>query len=137
MIRFVSSTHRLAMCAVVGSGLVFGAALAEDKSKHSGGDHAAAHQGETSTTGAASGQTLDQAMKKGMEAMQKVPMSGNVDKDFAAMMRAHHQQAVAMAEIELRDGTSPELKSMARKMMTDQKKEIDMLGQWINKQPQQ
>lgn len=78
---------------------------------------------------------MGQAMKSGMDAMQKVPMSGDVDKDFAAMMRVHHQQAVAMAEIELRDGKSPELKSMARKMIKDQKKEIAKLGQWLSQHP--
>lgn len=135
MIKIVSNTCRWALCAALGGALVAAPALAEDKSQHSGGNHHATQQGAANPPSSASGQTLEQAMKSGMDAMQKVPMSGDVDKDFAAMMRAHHQQAVAMAEIELRDGKSAELKAMARKMIKDQKKEIDMLGKWLSKHP--
>ncbi|MFT3856898.1 MAG: DUF305 domain-containing protein [Aquabacterium sp.] len=75
--------------------------------------------------------TVEQAMKDGMQAMQAIPISGDVDKDFAALMKAHHEQAVKMAEVEVRDGRSPELKAMARKMIRDQKREVDMLGKWL------
>ncbi|MGE5453401.1 MAG: DUF305 domain-containing protein [Acidobacteriota bacterium] len=75
--------------------------------------------------------SVEQAMKDGMQAMQSIPVSGDVDKDFAALMKAHHEQAVKMAEVELRDGRSPELKAMARKMIHDQQHEIDMLGKWL------
>lgn len=133
MTKIASNTVRLTLCALASGFLIVGPAWSEDKGAHMGGDHSATHQGSQNTSG--SGQSMDQAMKSGMDAMQKVPMSGDVDKDFAAMMRVHHQQAVAMAEIELRDGKSPELKSMARKMIKDQKKEIDKLGQWLSQHP--
>lgn len=137
MTKIALNTARLTLCALASGFLVVGPAWTEDKGAHMGGNHPATHQGSQNTSGSqsGSGQSLDQAMKSGMDAMQKVPMSGDVDKDFAAMMRAHHQQAVAMAEIELRDGKSTELKSMASKMIKDQKKEIDKLGQWLSQHP--
>ena len=36
---------------------------------------------------------MKHSMTMGMENMQKMTMSGNVDKDFAMMMKIHHQGA--------------------------------------------
>ena len=66
--------------------------------------------------------------------MQKMPMSGDVDKDFAMMMKMHHQQAVTMAEMELAHGKSDAMKDMARKIIAAQKKEIASFDQWLAKQ---
>lgn len=60
--------------------------------------------------------------------------SGDTDKDFATMMRMHHQQAVDMAKAELQHGKSPELKALAQKIVKDQQKEIAELDQWLAKQ---
>lgn len=76
---------------------------------------------------------MHQSMKSGMEKMQSMQPTGNVDKDFAMMMRVHHQQAVEMAQAELRDGTSPELQAMAKKIVKDQQKEIVQLDRWLAK----
>ena len=40
---------------------------------------------------------MKEAMMTGMDSMQKMPMSGDTDKDFAMMMKMHHQQALNMA----------------------------------------
>lgn len=53
-----------------------------------------------------------------------MPMTGNVEKDFASMMIMHHQQAIDMADVLLKSGTDPKLKAMAAKMKADQTKEI-------------
>ena len=37
-------------------------------------------------------------MSMGMDGMQEMPMSGDTDKDFAMMMKVHHQQAVNTSE---------------------------------------
>ena len=66
-------------------------------------------------------------MHTAMMGMQGMKMTGNVDKDFAAMMVVHHRQAIRMAEIEMAHGTSPELKAMAAKMSKDQAAEIKKL----------
>ena len=66
-------------------------------------------------------------MHTAMMGMKGMKMTGNVDKDFAAMMAEHHRQAIRMAEIEMAHGTSPELKAMAAKMSKDQAAEIKKL----------
>ena len=56
-----------------------------------------------------------------------MPMTGNVDRDFAAMMIMHHQQALKMADVEIAHGNNAELKAMAVKMRADQAAEIKKL----------
>ena len=84
--------------------------------------------------GAAGSHDMKASMMMGMEGMQKMSMSGNTDKDFAMMMKLHHQQAVNMAEMELASGKSPEMKAMAKQIIAAQKKEIVQLDQWPAKQ---
>lgn len=76
---------------------------------------------------------MKQSMKAGMDDMQKMQMSGDTDKDFAMMMKMHHQQALDMAEMELAHGKSTELKAMAKKIISGQKKEITQFDQWLAK----
>jgi uncharacterized protein (DUF305 family) len=69
--------------------------------------------------GAASGA----AMKEMMNAMAIRP-SGDVDRDFVAMMIPHHQGAIAMAESELRYGKNEQLRRMAQEIVVTQQQEI-------------
>ena len=75
--------------------------------------------------------TMHRQMMSGMQMMQSMKPTGDTDKDFASMMRAHHQQAVGMAKVQLEHGKSAELKAMARKMIEDQQKEIAQLDKWL------
>ncbi len=84
--------------------------------------------------GSAGSNDMMAAMSKGMDGMQKMPMSGDTDKDFAMLMKLHHQQAVNMSEMQLAKGKSPEMKAMAKKIITAQKKEIAQLDGWLAKQ---
>ena len=77
---------------------------------------------------------MKQSMKSGMDNMQQMQMSGDTDKDFAMMMKMHHQQALDMAEMQLAHGKSPELKAMASKIILGQKKEIAQFDRWLAKQ---
>jgi uncharacterized protein (DUF305 family) len=52
------------------------------------------------------------------------------DVAFVRMMIEHHQGAVEMAETELRDGADAEAKWLARKIIADQRKEIEMMTKW-------
>lgn len=79
-------------------------------------------------------QELHQTMMDGMQRMQSMQPSGNVDKDFAEMMVMHHQSAMQMAKEQIEHGKSPEMKAMARKMMESQQKEAAQLEQWLSKQ---
>jgi hypothetical protein len=50
--------------------------------------------------------------------------SGDVDRDFVAMMTPHHQGAIAMAQAELRYGHSEPLRRMAQEIIVTQQQEI-------------
>lgn len=78
--------------------------------------------------------SLMHSMKDGMKKVDAMKTSGNVDKDFAMMMKMHHQQALDMAQIELTEGKSPEMKEMAKKIISAQKKEIAEFDTWLSKQ---
>ena len=84
--------------------------------------------------GATGAHDMKGSMMMGMEEMQKMPMSGNTDKDFAMMMKIHHQQALNMAEMQLKTGKSPEMKAMAKQIIVAQKKEIAQFDKWLAKQ---
>lgn len=76
---------------------------------------------------------MKQSMMSGMASMQKMPMSGDTDKDFALMMKIHHQGALDMAQVELDQGKSPEMKAMAKSIVAAQKKEIAQFDRWLTK----
>ena len=63
------------------------------------------------------------AMSKMMVDMGIAP-SGNIDRDFVAMMVPHHQGAIDMARAELRYGHSERLKRMAQEIVVTQQQEI-------------
>ena len=84
--------------------------------------------------GSAGSHDMKSSMMKGIDGMQKMTMSGDTDKDFAMMMKMHHQQAVEMAEMQLANGKSPEMKTMAKQIIKDQKKEIAQFDKWLAKQ---
>ena len=82
-------------------------------------------------------QDKNMAFKKSMDGMQQkmssMSMTGNTDYDFAMMMREHHQGAIDMAEIELKQGKDPQLQKMASKIIAAQKKEIAEFNTWLKK----
>ena len=84
-----------------------------------GMDHS--KMGESSTAGDS---PLMASMNEMMGKMSVMKMKGNTDHDFAHMMLEHHKGAVAMADIELRDGKDATMKQMATKIKADQQKEI-------------
>lgn len=61
----------------------------------------------------------------------KMGASGDIDYDFATMMREHHQGAIVMAEQELKRGKDPQMKQMARDIIAAQKEEIAKFDEWI------
>lgn len=67
-------------------------------------------------------------MDKNMAAM---PSQGDADRDFAAMMKMHHQAAVDMINAQLREGTEPTMKFKAYRMKSDQQKEIAQLDTFL------
>jgi uncharacterized protein (DUF305 family) len=59
-----------------------------------------------------------------MIAGMTITWSGDVDRDFAAMMIPHHQGAIDMAEAELRYGKNEQLRRIAQEIIVDQQQEI-------------
>lgn len=71
-------------------------------------------------------------MKDMSEKMSSMKMSGNPDVDFAMMMRIHHEGAIRMAEVELRDGKEASMKKMAKDIISAQRKEIAQIDKFIS-----
>ena len=69
-------------------------------------------------------------MMKNMESMK---MSGDTDRDFAAMMKVHHQGAIDMAQMELKNGKDAKMRAMAKRIIEAQQKEIREFDQWLAK----
>ena len=65
----------------------------------------------------------DKAMGKMMRDMSVKP-TGDVDRDFTAMMIPHHQGAIDMAEAELRWGHNEQLRRIAQEIIVEQQQEI-------------
>ena len=63
------------------------------------------------------------AMLKMMNDMEIKP-TGDVDRDFVAMMSPHHQGAIDMAISELRYGKNERLRRIAQEIIVDQMQEI-------------
>ena len=79
---------------------------------------------------------MHKSMMKGMKEMESMKSSGSIDNDFAMMMKMHHQSALDMANVELQQGKDPKLRSMAKGIITSQKKEIKEFDQWLGKHRQ-
>ena len=78
----------------------------------------------TDTTAMAAGQSMMLIMQRNMDQMKSMQSTGDPDKDFASMMKAHHTGAIEMARAEVAQGTDTQLKQMAQKMIEEQQKEI-------------
>jgi hypothetical protein len=65
----------------------------------------------------------EKVMTKMMDDMAVKP-SGDIDRDFAAMMIPHHQGAIDMAQAELRYGQNEQLRRIAQEIIVDQLQEI-------------
>lgn len=63
------------------------------------------------------------AMQRMMAGMRAEP-SGDVDKDFVAMMIPHHQGAIDMSVAYLRYGNNERLRRLAQEIIVDQQQEI-------------
>lgn len=74
---------------------------------------------------------IHQTMMKGMKDMEKMSSSGDVDRDFAMLMKMHHQSGIDMAIAHLRHGNDARMRDMAEKTIKEQRKEVKELDQWL------
>ena len=73
------------------------------------------------------------AMTKMMSAMEAKP-TGDIDRDFVAMMAPHHQGAIDMAVLELRYGKNEQLRRIAQEIIVSQTQEIAAMKLAIGEQ---
>lgn len=71
-------------------------------------------------------------MQEMMDEMHSKTFSGNNDEDYAEMMSDHHDAAVEMSEILIRNGKDEELKNFAGNVIKTQEKEIKMMDRFDN-----
>ena len=76
------------------------------------------------------------AMEKMMADMNVKP-TGDVDRDFVAMMIPHHQGAIAMAQTMLRYGHNEQLRRLAQEIIVTQQQEIATMRLAIGEPPNQ
>src|SRR5579862_4898695 len=74
------------------------------------------------------------AMEKMMADMNVKP-TGDVDRDFVAMMIPHHQGAIAMAQAMLRYGHNEQLRRLAQEIIVTQQQEIATMRLAIGEPP--
>lgn len=79
------------------------------------------------------GMDMKAMMKDMSDKMSAMQTTGNPDIDFALMMRAHHQGAIDMAQAELKSGKDPQMRRMARGIISAQKKEIAQIDKFLAK----
>ncbi|NDL65237.1 DUF305 domain-containing protein [Acerihabitans arboris] len=121
---FLTSARRPAAAAL--AGLLMAAA------SHAHGDHhpvpAAGAEPSRTAEEAPFLRENDAAMTQMMNDMALSP-SGDVDRDFVAMMIPHHQGAIAMAQAELRHGHNERLLRLAQEIIVTRQQEITAMRQ--------
>ena len=76
---------------------------------------------------------MHKSMMSGMKGMESTKMTGDTDRDFATMMKLHHQGAIDMAQMELKNGKDAKMQAIAKRIIKAQQKEIKEFDQWLAK----
>jgi uncharacterized protein (DUF305 family) len=90
---------------------------------------AAGHAGHAKT-GPTPGDRAFAASEAEMHRKMTAASGQTVDQAYVAKMIAHHQGAVAMAEVALRDSRDPEIRRMAQGVVEAQTREIAEMKAW-------
>ena len=83
--------------------------------------------------GMAAGGDMHGSMMGMMKNMESMKMSGDTDRDFATMMKIHHQGAIDMAQVQLQSGKDAKMRTMAKRIIEAQQKEIKEFDGWLGK----
>jgi len=70
---------------------------------------------------------MHKSMTQMQKEMERIPGTGDPDRDFALMMIPHHQGAIEMAKVELLYGKDPVMRRLAQEIIADQQSEIDAI----------
>ncbi|KAA3436007.1 DUF305 domain-containing protein [Rufibacter hautae] len=79
---------------------------------------------------APSSNTMMDLMHQNMTAMHEAKMTGDLDRDFAALMALHHEGALKMAQEEAENGQDTMLVNMAKNTLATQKEEQEQLQKY-------
>ena len=77
---------------------------------------------------------MHQAMLR-MDRDMSAPHSGSIEADFVAMMVPHHQAAIDMAQLQLRDGQNKQLARIAQEIIVEQQQEIAAMRRALADRP--
>ncbi len=91
-------------------------------------DHAGHDMGEADASTA--GNQAFAASQAEMHRLMEAATGDTLDQAYIAKMIAHHQGAVAMAEVAIRDSRDPEIRRMAQAVIDTQTREIDEMRAW-------
>jgi uncharacterized protein (DUF305 family) len=76
---------------------------------------------------------LNSSMEKMHLAVAALEPSRNSDVDFFRLMLPHHQAAIDMARTQLIYGKDPQMRRLAREILTDQQSEIEFMHLWLKR----
>ncbi len=76
-------------------------------------------------------EAMDASMKKMDRNMASEKMTGDPDHDFVVMMIPHHQGAIDMAQVELKYGKDPQMRSLCQRIIVAQRQEIAQMNAWL------
>jgi uncharacterized protein (DUF305 family) len=81
--------------------------------------------------GMAASRALQAAQATMSERMSGAPLTGDPDRDFLAQMIPHHEGAIDMSKVLLKDGVRPEVRRLAQEIIAHQQAEIEMMKRWL------
>ena len=88
------------------------------------------HSAHQVATGPTAGDQAFVASEAEMHQLMAAASGETLDQAYIAKMIAHHQGAVAMAEVALRDSRDPEVRRMAQAVVDTQTREIAEMRAW-------
>ncbi|HYG48965.1 MAG TPA: DUF305 domain-containing protein [Allosphingosinicella sp.] len=93
-----------------------------------GNEHYHGGEGSARAPGAGATAAMMSAMDRMHGSMNQASITGDIDRDFVALMIPHHRSAVDMARIYLESGRDPELRRLAHHIVATQEAEIRQMG---------
>ena len=98
---------------------------------HTDAEHAHDASAAQKSGGASPSMEMHMSMMKGMKDMQGMKPTGDMDYDFAQMMRHHHAHGIQMAEQELKHGKDQKMRELAQRIVDTQKREVAEFDVWL------